>query len=672
VWNRDHRSPRDVSSPARGDAAPTPGKRTLTMDLDARAAPIQRKAGSDAPDATPASPSPTSGGDAMPADVRSKMERAFGADFSGVRIHQGHEAQSIGALGYTQGNTIHFAPGQYDPHSERGQELLGHELTHVVQQSQGRVQAPGQAKGLAVNDDPGLEHEADDLGARAARGEIVGNARATATPAPGGPLQMSKSETIQRIVVALGVTTTVAATIYMALPASVALLLATGGLAGIGEYWSGVVNGVISRFLGTRATPQGGSSGSTTQPPPGSDTPSKELVVESVTKSTEEGGSSHEHGKDHDKTQDSKEESEKRSLIEGKLGDCLYTAVNHARGNAGDNEDAFRQIATMWLLAQQDDHPIFQFGDRAELIQVVSTPGAWTGDEGDLSAVVLAHSLGLRLRVVTAANVYVFDGGGGTVTIYYNANHYTSFPVEGVHGEEGGEIVAKPKKSKQRKPEKTGEVENTPVLDSAPPKLDTPSGGTKSDPSPSPSTQRAPSTELPAGLAQTYRNLMRALGAQVPLSDLDRRIMAILRQALAEDQISPGDRNTVEKYLQSGGITKGSYSGSKTDAPSSTPRTYQGSEVLEDDTTIDYDALTAVMEGVTLGVQVGPSVWRQMRDDLSKAIKLPNKSHKAHGSNFNAPQRPEQQIADWLKPFLGALREALVGYFLTIWKLDLR
>ena len=113
----------------------------------------------------------TSTGRPMPADVAAKMERAFGTDFSEVRIHEGPGARSLGALAYTQGTDIHFAPGQYQPNSPSGQELLGHELAHVVQQSEGRVQSTGQAKGVGVNNDAALEREADALGARAARGE---------------------------------------------------------------------------------------------------------------------------------------------------------------------------------------------------------------------------------------------------------------------------------------------------------------------------------------------------------------------------------------------------------------------------------------------------------------------------------------------------------------------
>ncbi len=147
------------------------------------AAPLQRESvgaeeevqmkedGSGVP-ALPDVPVASGGGNEIPAPVRAKMENALGADFSGVRIHQGSEAQQVGALAYTRGTNIHFQPGRYDPGTESGQALLGHELTHVVQQQAGRVKAPQQNKGgiAPINADPALEAEADQMGAQAARG----------------------------------------------------------------------------------------------------------------------------------------------------------------------------------------------------------------------------------------------------------------------------------------------------------------------------------------------------------------------------------------------------------------------------------------------------------------------------------------------------------------------
>ncbi len=93
--------------------------------------------------------------------------------------------------------------------------------------------------------------------------------------------------------------------------------------------------------------------------------------------------------------------------------------------------------------------------------------------------------------------------------------------------------------------------------------------------------------------------------------------------------------------------------------------------VLADGTIIDYPALVAVMGGVTLGDMVASSVWRAMRQALSLAITMPNKSHPAHGSNFDKKQRPEQQIKDWAKPISGELKAALTDFFHRRYGVDL-
>ncbi len=111
-------------------------------------------------------------GEGMPEPVRAKMEQAFETDFSDVRVHTGNQAEQVGALAYAQGNDIHFAPGQYDPETSKGQELLGHELAHIVQQKQGRVRPTTEVNGVAVNDDPSLEREADQWGSKAAQTKL--------------------------------------------------------------------------------------------------------------------------------------------------------------------------------------------------------------------------------------------------------------------------------------------------------------------------------------------------------------------------------------------------------------------------------------------------------------------------------------------------------------------
>src|SRR5262249_9280408 len=78
----------------------------------------------------------------------------------------GPEPASIGAVAFAFGRTLYFAPGRFDPDSPGGRFLLGHELTHVLQQKAGRVCPPGAAPVLLH--DPTLEAEADRMGLAAA------------------------------------------------------------------------------------------------------------------------------------------------------------------------------------------------------------------------------------------------------------------------------------------------------------------------------------------------------------------------------------------------------------------------------------------------------------------------------------------------------------------------
>ncbi|WP_094674592.1 DUF4157 domain-containing protein [Hydrocoleum sp. CS-953] len=79
------------------------------------------------------------GGSPLDRAFRGKVEPEMGADFSGVKVHTDSEAdrlsQSIQAKAFTTGEDIFFKKGEYEPGSKEGQELLAHELTHVVQQN---------------------------------------------------------------------------------------------------------------------------------------------------------------------------------------------------------------------------------------------------------------------------------------------------------------------------------------------------------------------------------------------------------------------------------------------------------------------------------------------------------------------------------------------------------
>jgi hypothetical protein len=106
------------------------------------------------------------GGQPLPADVRQKMEAAFGQRFHDVRVVVGPAAQTIGAIAFTQGARIHFAQGQYNPATAQGRRVLAHELAHVVQQRTGRVRNP-YGSGTAIVHDAQLEAEAERMAARA-------------------------------------------------------------------------------------------------------------------------------------------------------------------------------------------------------------------------------------------------------------------------------------------------------------------------------------------------------------------------------------------------------------------------------------------------------------------------------------------------------------------------
>lgn len=126
---------------------------------------VQKKAASAGTAAQPSAKAGTG-------NVQAAMSRAFGTDFSSVRVHENSSsATAMGALAYARGNDVHFAPGQLNPATRDGQQLIGHEFTHVLQQRAGMVQNGVQAKGLIVNNSRQLEDAADRNGERIAAGE---------------------------------------------------------------------------------------------------------------------------------------------------------------------------------------------------------------------------------------------------------------------------------------------------------------------------------------------------------------------------------------------------------------------------------------------------------------------------------------------------------------------
>ena len=110
------------------------------------------------------------------------MEGHLGADLGDVRVHTGGKAdqlnRSVQAEAFTTGSDVFFKSGKYAPESTDGKRLLGHELTHVVQQRSG-----------AVGGESRVSHPDD---AHEVEAKSVGDAIATA--APTAPTAVAREE----------------------------------------------------------------------------------------------------------------------------------------------------------------------------------------------------------------------------------------------------------------------------------------------------------------------------------------------------------------------------------------------------------------------------------------------------------------------------------------------
>lgn len=97
----------------------------------------------------------------LPDNLKSGVENLSGYSLDTVNVHYNSDKPAqLQALAYTQGTDIHVAPGQ--------EQHLPHEAWHVVQQMQGRVEPTIEMNGnVPVNDDKGLENEADTMGSKA-------------------------------------------------------------------------------------------------------------------------------------------------------------------------------------------------------------------------------------------------------------------------------------------------------------------------------------------------------------------------------------------------------------------------------------------------------------------------------------------------------------------------
>lgn len=109
----------------------------------------------------PPSENPKPNNTGLPDQLKTGIENLSGMSMDHVKVHYNSDKPAqLQAHAYAQGSEIHVAPGQ--------EQHLPHEAWHVVQQAEGRVKPTVQMKaGVEVNDDEGLEAEADLMGAKA-------------------------------------------------------------------------------------------------------------------------------------------------------------------------------------------------------------------------------------------------------------------------------------------------------------------------------------------------------------------------------------------------------------------------------------------------------------------------------------------------------------------------
>ena len=103
----------------------------------------------------------------LPDGLKVNIENLSGVSLDDVKVHlNSPRPAQYHAHAFTQGTNIHVAPGQ--------ERHLPHEAWHVVQQQQGRVKETLQRKEAHINNDPGLEAEAEQMGLKADKGVQAG------------------------------------------------------------------------------------------------------------------------------------------------------------------------------------------------------------------------------------------------------------------------------------------------------------------------------------------------------------------------------------------------------------------------------------------------------------------------------------------------------------------
>jgi hypothetical protein len=354
----------------------------------------------------------------LPMQLKLGIEQLAGVSMEGVSVHYSSaEPAKIHAHAYAEGADIYLAPGQ--------EAHLPHEAWHVAQQRLGKVKPNVQLAGKSVNIDPAFEAEATKMGAKAMQARIDPDhqQRIAQAPVQGAPVAQGMLEEFLKLILTL-----------------ISLFGVLKALAMLME-WNRLGMDEKKMIEASKTETKKSLPDSKSVQEQGiSETQLEEVqqILEKAKVDTPKGEDTDPKekqpgSKDKDKENPKLTELKKETRIR-RAGDCLYTAANDALGNEGNNEDAFREIATTWLIDNYATSDIRHYASLDALISVVSTPQAWAGNAGDFSPVVLAFALGIELHIVTPGGTYVYNrGGAGSVAIYHADNHFTAEPIDGVH-----------------------------------------------------------------------------------------------------------------------------------------------------------------------------------------------------------------------------------------------
>lgn len=98
------------------------------------------------------------------------IRQSFGIRAKDLSLRESPQVADMGARAVAQGDSIRFAPGEFQPKTKDGMQVLGHELSHVASQATSKVKA--NIPGSNIHFDGDSEDESDSAGAGFAYGRL--------------------------------------------------------------------------------------------------------------------------------------------------------------------------------------------------------------------------------------------------------------------------------------------------------------------------------------------------------------------------------------------------------------------------------------------------------------------------------------------------------------------